>query len=61
MSNLQIARDILELARDVGDEYMTECAHVCIRAFKRGYTPPWREWAMVKAFWFELQECNHEC
>ena len=61
MSNLQIARDILERAQDAQDAYLTECARVCIRAFKWGYKTPAREWAVVKAFWFELQECNHEC
>lgn len=56
MSNLQIARDILTRAEDAQDAHLTECARACIRAFKWGYTPPWREWAMVKAFWAMLQE-----
>ena len=58
MSNLQIARDILERAQDACDPWVEECARVCIRAFKWGYTPPWREWATVKAFWSELQDAE---
>ena len=58
MSNLQIARDILTRAEDAQDAYVAECARVCIRAFKWGYTPPWREWAIVKAFWEMTQEVD---
>jgi hypothetical protein len=56
MSNLQIARDILERAQDAQDFDMVEAALVCVRAFKWGYKTPAREWAMVKAFWAMLQE-----
>lgn len=58
MSNLQIAHDILTRAEDAQDAYLAECARACIRAFKWRYTPPWREWAMVKAFWEMTQEVD---
>lgn len=61
MSNLQIARDIAERAIDAQDHDMADAAFRCVRDFKRGFVPAVRDWAIVKAFWFELQECNHEC
>ena len=61
MTNLQISRDIAERAQDAQDFEMIDAALACVRAFKWGYKTPAREWAVVKAFWFELQECNHEC
>ena len=56
MSNLQIARDILERAQDAQDFDMVDAALACVRAFKWGYKTPACEWAMVKAFWEMTQE-----
>lgn len=58
MSNLQIARDILERAQDAQDFDMVDAALACVRAFKWGYKTPAREWAMVKAFWEMTQEVD---
>lgn len=56
MSNLQIARDILERACDAGDVHMIYCARECLKAFKWKTKPPEPEWSLVKAFWLSLNE-----
>lgn len=58
MSNLQIARDILERALDAQDHVLTDAAFRCVRALKRGFEPSALDWRMVKAFWQVIQDAE---
>ena len=55
LNSLQICRDILEGARDAGDEVIEAAAHRCLLAFKFNSKPKAGDWALVKEIWVDRQ------
>jgi hypothetical protein len=55
LNSLQICREILEGARDAGDEVVEAAAHRCLLAFKFNSKPKAGDWALVKEIWVDRQ------